>query len=262
MAARQVLDGMLALHGFSGLGFVPEHLRGDRAVAPARGVPHQIFSSAGLIQSFVYGLWGARVRGGRGLSLAPCALPGAESAYLFRVGEAMLLATWRPSSPEQLDSWELLLSNATTSRHPVELDVRPRFPNGSQRIEAVDPLQSVRGKAPAALQPGQVWLRTWKLEPGPAAVFPAAPLLEGAPDTALRLLETHASGRRVTWRVAGRAGTEHTLPFWPGRARRTHGAELREEPPPSFDGDAAQSLRIRLAAGAGFVEHEIVFDLA
>ena len=51
LAAEQQLRELVALCDFSGLGFVPEHLRGDRREEPARGVPHQIFSSAALIQA-------------------------------------------------------------------------------------------------------------------------------------------------------------------------------------------------------------------
>ncbi|MBK7641937.1 MAG: hypothetical protein IPJ19_02630 [Planctomycetes bacterium] len=51
LAAQQQLRELVALDGFSGLGFVPEHLLGDRREEPARGVPHQIFSSAALIQA-------------------------------------------------------------------------------------------------------------------------------------------------------------------------------------------------------------------
>jgi hypothetical protein len=51
LAGEQQLRELTALDGFSGLGLVPEHLRGDRREEPARGVPHQIFSSAALLQS-------------------------------------------------------------------------------------------------------------------------------------------------------------------------------------------------------------------
>jgi hypothetical protein len=51
LAAEQQLLELAELDGFSGLGFVPEHLRGDRREEPARGVPHQIFSSAARLQS-------------------------------------------------------------------------------------------------------------------------------------------------------------------------------------------------------------------
>jgi hypothetical protein len=51
LAARQQLQELVALNDFSGLGFIPEHLLGDLCLEPARGIPHQIFSSAALIQS-------------------------------------------------------------------------------------------------------------------------------------------------------------------------------------------------------------------
>ncbi len=51
LAGWQQLQELVALDGFSGLGLIPEHLVGDRREEPARGVPHQIFSSAALLQS-------------------------------------------------------------------------------------------------------------------------------------------------------------------------------------------------------------------
>jgi hypothetical protein len=90
LAARQQLDELVALSGFSGLGFVPEHLRGDVRQEPARGVPHQIFSSAALIQS------AARA------ACRPLPEPWAEFRAPLRIlwaEEAPGLVLWRVAGP-------------------------------------------------------------------------------------------------------------------------------------------------------------------
>ena len=57
-AALQHLYGVAALTGFSGAGFIPEYMSGDRAQALAHAVPHQLFSSSAVIQPVVSGLLG------------------------------------------------------------------------------------------------------------------------------------------------------------------------------------------------------------
>jgi hypothetical protein len=61
-AAYQLLCSQLRLHGFCGLGYVPEHLRGDHAAAPPRGVPHQLFSSTTIVLGTMQGMLGLRPR--------------------------------------------------------------------------------------------------------------------------------------------------------------------------------------------------------
>lgn len=117
LAAWQQLAELVALNDFSGLGFVPEHLFGDRREEPARGVPHQIFSSAALIQSLGCGLFG----------LAP--------------------GRWRPFVHPRLERLALGGHELRLERERRRLVLRqphaqpapePRFPPGTQ----VEPLQA------------------------------------------------------------------------------------------------------------------------
>jgi hypothetical protein len=57
-AALQHLYGVSALTGFSGPGFIPEYMGGDRAQQLSRAVPHQLFSSTAVIHPLISGLLG------------------------------------------------------------------------------------------------------------------------------------------------------------------------------------------------------------
>lgn len=81
-AGWQLLSSQCALTDFSGPGLVPEHLLGERAVEPERGVPHQAFSSAMILQGLLAGLLGLRVGDDRSLIVAPSASPALPTLEL------------------------------------------------------------------------------------------------------------------------------------------------------------------------------------
>ena len=82
--AHQLLRSQVQLCGFAQLGCVPEHLHGDRAVHPRRGVPHQIFSSATIPLASLDGVAGARWHQGV-LALAPQLPLGVDRIEVRRV---------------------------------------------------------------------------------------------------------------------------------------------------------------------------------
>jgi len=260
MAARQVLDGLVALHGFSGLGFIPEHLRGDRAVAPARGVPHQIFSSAAVIQSAIYGIWGVRCEGGRSVRLRPAMNGDDVETLRVSIGRAQLRAVAWVEQRDSKTRCRALVLNPGSSQHSVEFSIRPRFPLGTVvhgiladggRASGTDPTR-------ITLEPGQGWTGNWEISLGPWARFSGGVVRKDAPSRDLRLLHTRLEGSRVVWTVAGLPATAHDLPFRRGRASAIRGAEELDQP-----GDPnATTLRVKLPSGSDFVEHEVEFELA
>lgn len=93
MAARQVLGSQIAMTGFRGRGLLEEHFSGDRARIPARGVPHQIFSSSTVLESTLDGLVGLEADAVvRQLSLHASLPPPASRFSLdrVRVGKSVL----------------------------------------------------------------------------------------------------------------------------------------------------------------------------
>lgn len=61
LAGFATLSSIAHLTGVQSPGHMPEHLNGDRNTPGARSVPHQLFSSVGVIVPFIRGLLGLRV---------------------------------------------------------------------------------------------------------------------------------------------------------------------------------------------------------
>lgn len=253
MAGRQVLEGLLALHGFSGLGFVPEHLRGDRAIAPDRGVPHQIFSSAAVLQSVIHGAWGVRCTQGRNVRVAPTLHHEADhGALVIPVGKARLLTLW--AFDPQAGRLEIHAHCLRESKHAVGLSLEPRFARGTIVHRIVSDAHGASSPATPQLElaPDETWSGAWHVSPGPSARFGGTGVREGEPSRDLRLLRTLQEDGRLTWTVAGLPSTAHALPFHRGRASAVRGAEWSDD---------ARTLRVELPPGGDYVEHEIEFEL-
>jgi len=239
-AGLQVLRSLAALSNFSGLGFLPEHLRGDRAVAPARGVPHQVFSSAGLVQVVYAGLMGIVPDALEGaFTLAP-ALPAEwDSARVrgLRVGRTRLdLAVHRTRLAGRST---LRFELRRTEGPPLRVRLAPLVPPGSivrAARRGGDSLRTVvadLGGGARRVEVEQLELER-ELEvdldlcEGPSLLLPAPVLEQGARSEAPRLVVIDVAGARVRFELWGPAGRELVFPVRSDRAWSAAGPARRD----------------------------------
>jgi hypothetical protein len=266
-AGRQLLASQVALHGFSGLGFVPEHLQGDSCETPARGVPHQIFSSACIVQSTLFGMLGLRVAQTSVPVLfvqpsLPPMLPRAGVARL-RVGDRELDLEIRRGR----EGRTTVLSYELELRAGSELSIMlapmvPPLSRGARAAFAGDPrgvpaqLARHGGSLAITVPPFTLTRRetvTVTCESGPELVPDTSPLVEGERSSRLRVCETVHDERAVEWTLWGRAGRTYALPYRTDReldfagARPTSPRELEITFPGRDDGSFV-STRLRATA--------------
>jgi hypothetical protein len=245
-SGHQLLASQVALHGFSGLGFVPEHLFGDRYAAPARGVPHQIFSSACIVQSTLFGM----------LHVVPPLLDEyIGDPYCLVVALPPECDRIRVSRLRILDSevhFELVRRRANGRTH---LSATFMFAGGTVRLMAftarVPPLSRNALLAPsegapvADLTPSHAMCdlgiytgpilvsgiesRAVSFESGPELIVDSSPLVEGAASSRLRVCETEFDDQRVTWTVWGLGGRTYRVGVRSDRAVEFEGARRVSE---------------------------------
>lgn len=135
-AAWQVLASQLALRGWDAHGHFPEHLVGDRASTPARGVPHQVFSAAAVLQSVLEGPLGLAPHAPAARLLwRPWLPPGLERLGIERlsVGKTRLaLEARRAAGPA---GTRLVLVAERLAGPPLTLRAAPLIP-GLSRVAA------------------------------------------------------------------------------------------------------------------------------
>jgi hypothetical protein len=195
--ARQLLESQVALWGFRAPGLIEEHLGGDRALVPERGVPHQIFSSATIVEGTLAGALGLLPDAPRGvLELAPTLsrLEPARGVEGLRVGATTLDLAFSM----QGDGRRTLHSCTLVKRAGPPLEVRftPRLPALSCILRAPPAAQRLEGEL----------VLTLEVEEGPSARFPCAPVL-GATSQAARIADVQHGAGRVEWMLWGRAGS-------------------------------------------------------
>jgi hypothetical protein len=237
----QVLAGQVGLTGFSGLGFVPEHLAGDVCDTPARGVPHQIFSSASILQSTLYGLFGLSGHAVEGALLVRPALPlhwDHMALRGLRLGESKLdLEVSRRSS---VGSSTLSLRAALHSGPPLKVFFRPLLPLLTRGVDqrlgfAAAPHSVELESCGASLSPKGAGLElargseqiTYGCELGPEVLLGSTePQAPGSASRGVRLCGVSATGEQVLWTLLGPQGSEARLPFRSDRAVKIAGARL------------------------------------
>ena len=255
-AAHQVLASQVALTGFGALGMIEEHLVGDRAEIPSRGVPHQIFSSYAIPEVTLRGVLGLDPDAtAPRLDVRPCLPPDRERVALerFRVGDRVLDLTVQRTRGDGGTLWRIEL--VLRSGPPLTVGVAPLLPPLSSvtegRIdgEPVDVAPLVRGSGAVQVRAPDCELtgrRCWEFAvvEGPDLCLPATLPPRGEESRHPRLVGMEVAGDELTWRIAGRAGTESKLFFHcdagaGGRALRVEGAAL----------DDAGALHVSFPAG-------------
>ncbi|MCC7013469.1 MAG: hypothetical protein IT454_12975 [Planctomycetes bacterium] len=234
-SGHQLLASQVALHGFSGLGFVPEHLCADRCEAPPRGVPHQIFSSSCILQSTLFGVFGlvADAREGR-VELAPHLPVSTQRAALsgVRVADAQFDVEF--SRTPLVGRTRVSLHVRAARVAPLELLFQPWLAPLSRRAQCKG--SEVRlercGAAmrpcltPLALGQEAEFELELEFESGPELVLDVAPLVEGERSSELRVCEVEFDESSVTWTLWAPAGSKHALGVHSDRRLRFEGCSL------------------------------------
>lgn len=120
------LHGVAAMTGLTAAGFIPEYLSGERAQALPHAVPHQLFSSAAVVDPLVRGMLGLEGDAlQRTLTLRPH-LPQTWTVQFrnYRVGRSLVSAEIRRKRGEARISIQI-------SGGPLKLIVSPAFPVGT-----------------------------------------------------------------------------------------------------------------------------------
>jgi hypothetical protein len=198
-AARAYLEGTAALTFLEARGFIPELLSGDRLHSVDAAVPHQLFSSAGLVSTVVRGLLGLReppaTDRDAALRLAPALPPAWSTLTVERL-------RWRDALVDvrlaRGGDWiEVALTHRGLPR-PVVVELR--LPPGAEAET-----RELR------FEPGGPMRRHVRVRPGIEIEAVAPPLRTGDPSSRLRVIETRLDGARYTARLQGLAGRRYVV---------------------------------------------------
>jgi len=231
-AAWQMLASQVRLTGFSGLGFVPEHLRGARAEAPPRGVPHQVFSSAAVIQGIAYGLIGihpdAPVRSLVWRPAPPASWDGFAVRDL-RLGDHRMDLRYivEPAG----DATRIRMSAILKRGEPFELCCQPWLPPLSEVLEG-PPARPCGASLRVEHPPIAVTDRTevsFAVRRGPTLEVEPRPLEPGAPSREPRIVGPWTEGQEALWEIWGRAGETARLRLRSDRACAFEGARVEDQ---------------------------------
>jgi len=261
-AGHQLLASQVALHSFSGLGFLPEHLRADRCETPERGVPHQVFSSSCIPQSTVFGEFGMFAHAIGWIMLRPQLPTGSRRAALrgVRVG----VRRFDVEITREFDAYQdartaLNVRVAGLDGHELKVHLRPLVPPLSRaaRERGRDAPHSAFGSAQTLERPAlQVASDAeWRVdyESGPELLLPDEPLVEGATSSRVRVCEVESDESSVTWTLWGLAGRTYRVGVRSDRRVRFEGARQTSEHEleisfPSAEATKFVSLQLRAIA--------------
>jgi hypothetical protein len=241
-AAHQLHASQVALTGFGALGMIEEHLRGDRAEIPERGVPHQIFSSYAIPEVTLRGVFGIELAATeRRLDLCPSMPPNWGSARLERlcVGETRLDLEFSRGREERGASslrLELRLREGPSLTIGLGLMLPPLSSIERARVQGEEIEIEATPRASGAVVVG------WpdrelvdhlafevQVKMGPDLLFPAEPPSRGEASREPRLVGLSVEDGILTWRIAGLAGSRSTLATFVDFEIDVEGAERRED---------------------------------
>lgn len=125
------LYGTAAMTGLTAAGFIPEYMSGERAQALPHAVPHQLFSSAAVIDPLVSGMLGLDGDGvHRRVAIRPHIPQGWTVQFDgYRVGRSVVSGEIRRARGEVRVSLSI-------SGEPLEVTISPAFAAGAQAFAA------------------------------------------------------------------------------------------------------------------------------
>ena len=223
-AAWQLLASQARLVHRGGLGLLEEHYPGDRATRPARGVPHQIFSSSGIVECALQGLFGIDPDASRGvLDVRPTPPAHWNEAQVrgLRVGQAHLdLHFWQSDEDVGL---RVVVCSPSNAKLP-----RVRF------SPVLPPLSVVEGVASHTTASGAVIVNALEVSGeariavrrGPSLILDGELPEDGGASRAPRIIAREVREKRVVWTLAGRAGSTARIAFHCGRPCSVRESEL------------------------------------
>ncbi|MCP3918594.1 MAG: hypothetical protein GY711_23855 [bacterium] len=255
-AAHQVLRSQLALEGFAGAGYLPEHLAGDRAHLPERSVPHQVFSQTTVLQGTLYGMLGLSVVGGT-LHFVPRLPADLDHVLLerFCAGDATIDLELTRTREQDHTVYRMRVTPAAPST--LELRCGLALPPLTVPVDArsgVTARTLATGAvelsfAPRALDAGASFAVA--VRSGPELVLPAGPLERDAPSRNPRLSDQRTIENRVHWTLHGPAGDTVRLRLVADGRTSIDGAQREGE-----------DLLVTFPRGAGFTETEVAVEIA
>jgi len=265
------------------LGPMPEVLHGRFFQRLSYSVPHQLFSEVAVVNGFFEGLLGLEVNvPERKLELRPFLPFEWECLAVRRIplgySGRLNVEIRRSRLPEGTARYDFMLELICGSgtgglgKKPVEVNIRPVLPLGSEVLEA-----EVNGKPVGGCEALLTEGVKFEVERGSNVIslltrggihlVPLeAPLLPGAPSCRLRILEAVFGSGKLTLDLAGLPGktyfarlvTDRRLVGWEGVERVTragrHAYKLIVQPPRSLQRSASGYVkwrcRLRFAGGA------------
>jgi hypothetical protein len=219
--ALQHLYGVAALTGFSGRGFIPEYMSGDRAQRLSRAVPHQLFSSTAVIHPLISGLLGLSADAVNGvLRVAPHSPPdwGEVSFSRYVAGTSNV-------SGNISRARGMLRVRITVEGKPLRLELAPALPPGTSGItSAINGHQAavradtsdVDVHALVSTGPVQQADVSFRFDEGVTLLPELVAAEPGDRSHAVRLLETRVEPDRVTFELAGPSGGSVEVRAWHG----------------------------------------------
>jgi len=216
LAAHQVLFSQVALSHFGGLTFLQEHLEGRYARIPRRGVPHQIFSSAALVESVLLGLFGVEASAlERRVAFRPTLPPHWNEARLagLLVGESRLDVRFYRRREPGVTILGLELEQGTGAG--LSVGFAPVLPPLTKLLDGPGWLRPSGAVVPRRLHRSDDPLRLEaRVLEGPALLLPYGLPEPDQESHAPRLVAQGLEGDGLRWTLAGRAGSSAAIPFF------------------------------------------------
>jgi glycogen debranching enzyme len=233
-SGHQLLASQVALHNFSGLGFMPEHVRSDRCETPPRGVPHQIFSSSCVLQSTLLGALGLHASATAGALVVALQFRAGSHRHALRrmclARSSFDLEMVRDGSSSEQPRSELVVRVRRFRGDSLKLFVRPMLAPLTRNARTADLAVELR-RVGAALQARTLGVQleqdlalTLTYESGPELLLDDSPLVEGATSSRLRVCEVEFDDTQVTWTLWGLAGRSYRIGVRSDRRVRFEGA--------------------------------------
>lgn len=220
LAGYALLHDTANLTGAQSPGYMPEHMNGTYFESGERSVPHQLFSSVGVIVPTIRGLLGIEVTGDR-VTLAPHLPPD----WRFLRFKDVAVPNGKLSGEIRAQATSLVMSFRYEGMQPLTIEPRAELALGSvlrswkisggdwKREEKDGRLVSVQLPHSAT---GSI---SYEFDGGVAIVPPVASPEPGSRTSALKVISASETGaRNVVLSVAGLGGQSYTLDLIAGIA--------------------------------------------